>query len=83
MLLDWTARQQSGDKRGRTPESLPPALERLSLSPEAWCQLANQSGRLFHVMAGRPTVINETRSRVRQQQYRVSPAAHELLATAA
>ena len=27
-LLDWTARQQSGDKRGRAPESLPPVLER-------------------------------------------------------
>ncbi len=29
-LLDWTVRQQSGAKRGRTPESLPPVLERLS-----------------------------------------------------
>ena len=82
-LLDWTARQQSGDKRGRTPESLPPVLERLSLSPKAWCVLVSQFGRLFHVVAGRPTVIDETRSRVRQQRYRVKPAARELLATAA
>ena len=82
-LLDWTARQQSGDKRGRTPESLPPVLERLSLSPKAWCVLVSQFGRLFHVVAGRPTVIDETRSRVRHQRYRVNPAARELLATAA
>ncbi len=82
-LLDWTARQQSGEKRGRTPESLPTVLERLSLAPTTWCLLVSQFGRLFHIVAGRPTVIDETRSRLRHRRYRVSKAARELLATAA
>ncbi|MCP4890220.1 MAG: hypothetical protein GY904_26905, partial [Planctomycetaceae bacterium] len=38
-LLDWTARQLAAGKRGRTPASTPPILQRLGLSRESWCSL--------------------------------------------
>jgi hypothetical protein len=41
LLLDWTARLHVKGKRGKTPDALQPLFERLSLNPQAWCQLVS------------------------------------------
>ncbi len=38
-LLDWTARELRGDKRGATPESAAPIFERLGIDADVWCEL--------------------------------------------
>jgi len=70
-FLDWTARQQVDDKRGATPENVPPIFARLTLRPEVWCELARDFSRLFGVIAGQPHRIDEHRSLRPQLQYRI------------
>jgi REP element-mobilizing transposase RayT len=78
-LLDWTARQRVDDKRGATPESVPPIFARLKVRPEVWCELARDFGRLFGVVAGQPHRIDEHRSRRQQRQYRIPRRTRKLL----
>lgn len=78
-LLDWTARQIVPGKRGSTPEEAPAILERLQLDASAWCELVRDFGSLFSLVAGRPQVIDATRSRGRQSRFRVPPRLRELL----
>jgi hypothetical protein len=78
-LLDWTARQMRSDKRGVTPPGARPIFERLGIAAEAWCELTKDFGRLFSTVAGKPTVIDSTRSRTRGQRYHVRTRARELL----
>ncbi len=80
-LLDWTARQIRSDKRGSTPQNLEPIFVRLGINGEVWCELARNFGRLFSTVAGKPKVIEETRSRTRHQRYKIRSRAKELLAT--
>ncbi|TQV65831.1 hypothetical protein FKG94_28005 [Exilibacterium tricleocarpae] len=37
-LVDWTGRAIRSGKRGSIPDSLPPLLQRLSMSPKTWLQ---------------------------------------------
>ena len=45
-LLDWTARQVRGDKRGATPADLPPLFERLQIDERKWVKLVGEFGKL-------------------------------------
>jgi len=78
-LLDWTARQIRTDKRGATPESAGPLFERLGIDASAWCELTKNFGRLFSSVAGKPTVIDGTRSRTRGQRYNIPAKTRQLL----
>jgi hypothetical protein len=80
-LLDWTARQIRSDKRGATPQNLKPIFDRLGINGEVWCELSRNFGRLFSTVAGKPKVIEETRSRSRHQRYKIRSRAKELLST--
>ena len=81
-LLDWTARQAASGKRGRTPQTLTPLFERLSLDPETWCQLVSSFGRLFYNVAGLPGTIESTTSRLTAKRYYIPSAARTLLTKA-
>ena len=83
LLLDWTARQPAKGKPGRTPQSLRPLFERLSVNSETWCELVRGFGRLFFNVAGRPQSIDATPSRVTQQRYYVRSQARKLFAAGA
>ena len=80
-LLDWTARQPRQGKCGATPEHLAPIFERLSISSATWCHLANDFGRMFHLVAGQPRTVEDARSRRRHARYRIPKATREMLAT--
>ena len=81
-LLDWTARQTRADKRGATPKQFAPLFNRLGISAEIWCRLVKDFGRLFSVVAGQPSRIDEHRSQDTSRRYRARRATRELLATA-
>ena len=81
-LLDWTARQVRGDKRGATPADLPPLFERLQIDERKWVKLVGEFGKLFYLMAGKPERIASQRSPDGNRYFRTSPAARDLLATA-
>ncbi len=78
-LLDWTARKLVPGKSGRTPTDAPPILQRLQLEEPIWCELVGNYGRLFSLVAGRPTVIDAARSRLRHSRYRTPRRLRELL----
>jgi hypothetical protein len=78
-LLDWTARQMRSDKRNSTPACAEPIFERMGIGVEAWCELTKNFGRLFSTVAGKPNVIDATRSRHRGQRYHVRSQARHLL----
>lgn len=81
-LLDWTARQQRSDKPGSTPKQFGRLFERLGISAEAWNELVRNFGRLFSVVAGKPSTVDSHRSRSGSHRYRTRPVARDLLATA-
>jgi hypothetical protein len=80
-LLDWTARQMRSDKRGATPASAAPLFERLGIDERSWCELTKNFGRLFSSVAGKPTVIDGTRSRKRGQRYNIPAKTRQLLSS--
>jgi hypothetical protein len=80
-LLDWTARQMRSDKRGATPASAAPLFERLGIDERSWCELTKNFGRLFSSVAGKPTVIDDTRSRKRGQRYSIPAKTRQLLSS--
>jgi REP element-mobilizing transposase RayT len=79
-LLDWTARQIVRGKRGSTPASARPVLERLGISGPTWCTLVKQFGRLFYAVAGQPHTIDGHQSRHGQHRYKTRRQTRELLA---
>ncbi len=79
-LLDWTARALRSDKRGSTPESTATIFARLGIDATTWCELTRDFGKLFSTVAGKPHVIESTRSRQRHQRYKIRSRAKELLA---
>jgi len=78
-LLDWTARELRSDKRSATPASAAPIFERLGIDANTWCELTRDFGKLFSTVAGKPKVIESTRSRQRHQRYKIRNRAKELL----
>ena len=81
-LLDWTARQTRTDKRSATPKEFAPLFDRLGISAEVWCRLVKDFGRLFSVVAGQPSRIDEHRSQGTSRRYRARRETRELLASA-
>ena len=77
-LLDWTARKLKTGKRGATPKCAPPLFERLGIDERTWLELTRDFGRLFSTVAGKPTVIDATRSPKRGQRYNVPAKTREL-----
>ena len=77
-LLDWTGRQLAPGKKGRIPDAIEPILQRLQLDQKAWCDLVAQFGRRFFVVAGAPTTIDDTTSRINQHRYNVPSATRQL-----
>ena len=53
-LLDWTGRQQRGDKAGAIPAHLAPILERLGIRPDYWVGLVGNLDRWFARAVGNP-----------------------------
>ena len=78
-LLAWTARELVSGKRSSTPADAPAIFERLSIEPAVWCELVREFGRLFSLVAGKPVVVNESRSRIRRRRHRLPQAARALL----
>lgn len=78
-LLDWTARQMVPGKRGHTPQDAPPILERLKIDPKTWCQLVDDFGELFSLVAGLPQAVDSHRGSQRGQRFHMRKAARELL----
>ena len=84
-LLDWTGRQLAQGKKGRIPlfgAGLPtppePILQRLQFVQKGWCDLVARVGRRFFVVAGAPTTIDGTTSRLNQHRYHVPSATRQL-----
>jgi hypothetical protein len=77
-LLDWTARQTVPGKRGSTSAEAPPILERLRLSPTAWCELVRDFGRLFSTVAGHPRTVDGARSRGGRRRFHLTSRVREL-----
>jgi hypothetical protein len=80
-LLDWTARQQRADKPGVTPQQFGRLFKRLEISAEVWNELVRNFGRLFSVVAGKPSTVDSHSSRSGSHRYRTRPVARDLLAT--
>ena len=80
-LLDWTAREIRGDKRGATPASALPIFQRLGINGEVWCELVKDFGRLFYAVAGQPLSIDNCRSRAGKRRYKIRTRTRELLVT--
>jgi hypothetical protein len=51
----------------------------LGIDADVWCELTWDFGTLFATVAGKPTVSESTRSRNRQQRYKIRNRAKELL----
>ena len=56
------------------PDTVGPILERLQLDQKGWCDLVAHFGRRFFVVAGAPTTIDGTTSRLNQHRYHVPSA---------
>ena len=82
-LLDWTAREVVSGKRGATPATVRPILERLSLTPQTWTTLVQRFGRLFIHVAGRPPTIDTYRSQSGARRFNVRGKTRQLLSSAA
>lgn len=78
-LLDWSVRQTRADKRGSTPMSTPPILERLKLAPDVWCELITQFDKLFSLVAGLPEQVDKERGKTRGQRFHMKSSTRELL----
>jgi hypothetical protein len=76
---DVVATWDDTGKCGATPEDIPPILERLKLSPSAWCELVSDFGRLFSTVAGHPRIVDGWRSRRSRRRFHLSPRVRELL----
>lgn len=81
-MLDWTARQIRGDKRGATPAGLAPIFDRLGIHRETWIELVREFGRLFYVVAGQPHQIDTHQSPNGARRFRTRAAARDLLTSA-
>jgi hypothetical protein len=80
-LLDWTARQAVPGKGGSTPLDMPPILERIKLTPEVWCELVKDFGRLFSTVAGHPRIVDHSRSRRSRRRFHLTSRVRALLST--
>ena len=68
---------QRADKAGATPHEFAPLLERLGISAETWSELVRNFGRLFSVVAGKPTSNLSPNNRISPVQITtLHPSSH-------
>lgn len=79
LLLDWTARQSVEVKRGKTPDCVPPILQRLGLAQASWCELVTDFGKLFSCVAGKPSVVDSMRTPHGHRRMYLRRRARELM----
>jgi len=58
-LVNWTGRAVRDDKRGAIADDLPPILERIGASAEAWLQLSTRFEQHFCGWVGQPGHVEE------------------------
>ena len=68
-ILDWLARDRVAWKRGATPLSAPPVLERLGIEPTLWSAMVKDFGRAFMNVAGTAKSVSEARSRKTHRKF--------------
>jgi len=68
-ILDWLARDRVAGKRGSTPLSAPPVLERLGIEPTLWSAMVRDFGRAFMNVAGTAKSVSEARSRKTHRKF--------------
>ena len=61
-ILDWLGRDKVAGKRGATPITAPPVLERLGIEPTLWSAMVKDFGRAFKNVAGTAKSVSEARS---------------------
>ena len=69
VILDWLARDKVAGKRGATPLSAPPVLERLGIEPTLWAAMVKDFGRAFKNVAGAAKSVSEARSRKTHRKF--------------
>jgi hypothetical protein len=80
-LLDWTARSVAPGKAGTTPADAPAILQRLNLgiSPQSWCELVKNFGKLFNIVAGKPHAVQAFQGVGGKKRFKISPLASTLM----
>lgn len=78
-VLNWTARQLPRLKRGWSIQAAPPVFAQCPLSPQVWCQLVREFGKLLCQVAGQAQTVDATRSRLGHNRYYLKRPAHDLL----
>jgi len=68
-ILDWLARDRVAGKRGATPLSAPPVLERLGIEPTLWSTMVKDFGRAFKNVAGTAKSVSEAHSRKTHRKF--------------
>ena len=68
-ILDWLARDKVAGKRGSTPLTAPPVLERLGIEPTLWSAMAKDFGRAFKNVTGTAKSVSEARSRKTHRKF--------------
>ena len=68
-ILDWLAGDRIAGKRGSTPLSAPPVLERLGIEPTLWSAMVRDFGRAFMNVAGTANSVSEARSRKTHRKF--------------
>jgi hypothetical protein len=58
-LVNWTGRAVREDKRGAISSDLPPILERLGITPEAWLQLSTEFETHFSRWIGQANHVEQ------------------------
>jgi hypothetical protein len=53
----------------------------MGIDGETWCELTKDFGRLFSTVAGKPKLIDSTRSRTRHQRFNIRHRTRELLSS--
>jgi hypothetical protein len=58
-LVNWTGRAEPDDKRGAIADDLPPILQRIGVTPQAWLQLATEFETQFCRWIGQPEHVEQ------------------------
>jgi len=77
-LVNWTGRAVRDDKRGAIAENLPPILERIGITREAWLQLAEDFETTFWTWIGQTEHLERACERNRQRWARGIRACRRL-----
>ena len=68
-IVDWLARDRVAGKRGATPLSALPVLERRGIEPTLWSAMVKDFARAFMNVAGTAKSVSEARSRKTHRKF--------------